>query len=296
MSTKRTAKLELLFVDTSISIARLLQGSRLRERIESRTASYRICSSLVSRQEFKRRLLKDARYLLDTLEDRGGFQEAMHYLIALRTHKFLGRRTAICLDLMANITGTDDQDKTDRLHAKLIRLLKTGLTTFDAWFDEISKASGCWCAEQGVTVHQKGKKKTYDFGPEHCGSLSSGRCSVASLLRDRTEDRRKILSYLRSLPAARKTTELMKAEEFLEAVDVDPSNAQSHDPCLKVGDLLIALESAAADAKIIFTMNGKESQHLCQALGQGLVVRPPNPAKEDVVCPASDPNSWPSFG
>jgi hypothetical protein len=64
------------------------------------------------------------------------------------------------------------------------------------------------------------------------------------------------------------------------------------DPCLTVGDLLIALESAGVPC--MFTMNSKESQHLCRALGQSLVVRKPNPKHEDIYCSADD-EEWPAF-
>ena len=296
MSRAQKTQLDILFVDTSISIARLLQGHSIRDRIERTTAKFRTCSGLVSRQEFKRRVLKDARYLLDVLDRRGGFEDSLRYLNGIRPYQNVGRKAAICIDLMADITGNDDHEKTDRLRCKLIRLLKSGLVLFDSWFDCNNTASQCWCGKQNVTVRQKGSRKEYEFGGERCSALTTGQCGIASLIAICAVERKKILNYLQSLPATRKTSELTNAEKFLMEVEADPTTAESLDPCLKVGDLVIALESVVADAKVVYTMNGRESQHLCRALGQGLVVSPPDPDLDDVECLASDPDSWRDFG
>ena len=55
----------------------------------------------------------------------------------------------------------------------------------------------------------------------------------------------------------------------------------SRDPCLTVGDLMIALESVGIPT--FYTLNGAESLFFCLALRQVLVVRPIDPAKEDIV-------------
>jgi hypothetical protein len=76
-------------------------------------------------------------------------------------------------------------------------------------------------------------------------------------------------------------------------IDRAPERACSQNPCLTVGDLLIALESAGVHH--FFTLNSAESQHLCRAMEQTLVVRPIDPRKEDVVCDRNAPD-WPPFG
>jgi hypothetical protein len=55
---------------------------------------------------------------------------------------------------------------------------------------------------------------------------------------------------------------------------------------------MIAMESAGVP--VFYTLNSNESQHLCRALKQTLVVRPKNPEHEDLVC--LDTNGvWPEF-
>ena len=65
------------------------------------------------------------------------------------------------------------------------------------------------------------------------------------------------------------------------------------EPCLSIGDLLIALESS--NFSTFYTMNGKESQHLCPSLKQNFIVRPRNPEKEDIECLFSNLKNWEKF-
>jgi hypothetical protein len=106
----------------------------------------------------------------------------------------------------------------------------------------------------------------------------------------------KISQYLKDIPAGRKpgqkSDELQQAEEFATDYLSDPSDIQSKEPCTRFGDLLIALESEHIPN--FYTMNAKESQHLCRVLQQTLIVRPPNPIRLEVECPKEDAE-WPYF-
>jgi hypothetical protein len=95
------------------------------------------------------------------------------------------------------------------------------------------------------------------------------------------------------LADGQKSAELKKAEGFLELVLRNPDQALAEDPCLSVGDLLIALESLGTPT--FFTLNSAESQHLCRALDQTLIVQPIDPTKEQIVCLSTD-EKWPAFG
>jgi hypothetical protein len=284
-----------LFVDTSICIARLFQGARQCAKIETRKQGHRVFSGLVSRQEFKRRVLRGANYLLSLLDRFGGFEETHHYLNKLRANPYHQRRAGICLAIMASITGEDDQDKADRLRTKARTLIVTGLRIFDAWLDELTDASGCWCGRQDVQIKTKTDREEYAFGLDECEKLPAGACGVSSFVASATAARKAITDYLATVPAAKKSVEIQNIEEFLARVEADPASAPSLNPCLKVGDLVIAMESDAVDAKLFYTMNGKESQHLCRALKQALIVRPANGLEDDVICPGEDPSSWPEF-
>ena len=104
---------------------------------------------------------------------------------------------------------------------------------------------------------------------------------------------RKIAQYFGAIPPERKSGEIQKAEKFLARMASDSSNAAIEDPCLTVGDLVIAMESAGISH--FLTLNSTESQHFCRVLGQTLIVHPVDPTKTEIVCRAAD-KEWPEFG
>jgi len=117
-------------------------------------------------------------------------------------------------------------------------------------------------------------------------------CGIASFLATQKTTLRSIASKLTGTPSASKSREIAVAEQFIEMVLADDACAHKYDPCLTVGDLVIALESAKVP--VFYTLNGKESQHYCKVLGQRLIVRPVNPERDDVDCPSGD-SEWPQF-
>jgi hypothetical protein len=131
------------------------------------------------------------------------------------------------------------------------------------------------------------------LGPEKCSRLPAGTCGIAAFLTAQKEACGEILKKLKSLPKDQKSQELREAERFLEFWLLKPDKVSQKDPCLTVGDLLIALESVGVEC--FFTLNSKESQHLCRALGQSLIVRPINPEQLDIVC-EKEQEQWPAFG
>ncbi len=288
---------ELLFLDTSVHIARLFHGPAQRSRIESRAAAYLRCSGLVCRQEFKRRILKTAEYLLVALDEHNGFGNTHAYMTRLIQNLHHKRRATICLNLLAQATGSTDQEKTDRLRVKLRTLILTGLSEFDDWLDSPARASGCGCGRGNVRERKlQTGRKVFDIGGDKCNQLGAGQCGIVAFLASRSTERTAIRTHLASLPTDKRSRELAEAEAFLAAVEPDPNVATANNPCLKVGDLIIALESAAVGATNFYTMNGKESQHLCKPLDQTLIVRRPDPREGDIVCSRDDATNWPDFG
>lgn len=278
-------KSELLFLDTSIHIARLLHGPNQRARVKARVEQYLTASGLVTRQEFKRRVLKDAAKLLDALDKRGGCEAAHAYFLRLSQSTFHKRSATICLGLLAQATGQNDKDKTERLRVRLRTLIVTGLGMFDKALDRVCTESGCACGACNVReVTTAGKNsKHFDFGPERCSDTRASACGISQFLSGCAQQRECLLQQLATIPEDRKTKELKAAELFLQATDANLSNAPAHDPCLKVGDAIIALEASAAGASTFYTMNYKESEYLCRALGQTLIVRPADDMLDDTI-------------
>jgi hypothetical protein len=205
-----------LFLDTSIQIARLVHGPRTKSGIRQRLAQHeRIVTGLVVRQEFKRRLLKEAEYLLRMLHRYQSFDEVHQHVIQLfGAWPGRQRKRVICLQTLAQIHGGTDAERTERLKLYLRSLLVTGLKQFDRKFGEILKDSGCACAL--VDVSEKEALRRYDLGPEKCSKIKPGVCGIVQFLTSRQLHWQAILALLRSIPDARKSSEIKNAERFLE--------------------------------------------------------------------------------
>src|SRR5262249_36198988 len=156
------------FLDTSIQIARLIHGPKTKEHIRDRIARHeQTVSSLVARQEFKRRLLQEAEYLLRLLHRYQSFDEINQHVIRL-FGQWPGRvrKRNICVQMLAQVHGGTDADRTERLQLYLRSLLVSGLKRFDQQVDSVRQDSGCACAR--VEVIEKSPLRKYDLGPTHC--------------------------------------------------------------------------------------------------------------------------------
>ncbi len=287
------AKLDPLFLDTSIQIARLVHGPKTKARIRERIAQHaQTVTGLIVRQEFKRRLLKEAEYLLRLLHRYQSFDEVHQHVIRLfGAWPGRVRKRNICLQTLAQIHGGTDQERTERLPLYLRSLLVTGLKRFDQQVDRVCTDSGCACARVGIAERVALRK--YELGPEQCSRTEVGACQIVAFLETRKDICDRILQKLRSLPAECKSAELKNAEQFLERLTRHPGQVQQADPCWTVGDLLIALESDGVPN--FFTLNGVASQYFCRVLAQTLIVRPMDPLQSEIVCP-KDVRHWPAFG
>jgi hypothetical protein len=135
--------------------------------------------------------------------------------------------------------------------------------------------------------------RRYETGPDRCSQTSRGECGITAFFQSRIAIAANILKKLKDLPEAHKSQELQNAQGLLERFIAKCDDLNRADPCLKAGDLFIAMESAGDSH--FYTLNSIESQHLCRALGQSLIVQPIDPTKPEVVCQVEDPD-WPKFG
>lgn len=287
------AKQPPLFLDTSILIARHVHSAKTKERIKERLAQHeQILTGLTARQEYKRRLLKEAEYLLRLLHKYGSYDEIFHHVERLPTRfKKNERKKSICLKALRQVHGGSDAVLTDRLRLYLRSLLVQGLQRFDQSVDSVRSDSNCHCAR--VKIVEKQPLRKYELGPIRCSQQKKGSCGIVEFLVNRRAECEKLHAHLKALTPDRKTPEIEQTERFLERTLKQPDRATFDDPCLTVGDLIIALESVGLSH--FFTLNSAESQHLCRPLDQTLIVRPPDSTKPDVICNAGDKN-WPHFG
>jgi hypothetical protein len=272
-----------VFLDTSILIASVAHSPETKRRIQQRLGQHdEKVTGLVVRQEVKRRLLKDAQYLLGLLDRYGSITQVRRHL----TEKLppqQQRKRNICEQLITTVDEEDkEEDVADRLRLFLESLLRDGMEDFAAMVTRVVGDSNCGCARQPVR-RRTGKTHDYDFGTDRCSRIKQGNCGIVAFLCQRRQAAQAVHSYLAALPAGDKTEELKRAEEFLREVINNEHLAVGRDPCLTVGDLLIALESHGVPH--FYTLNAAESRHLCSAMGQTLIVRRKNPDHEDEICP-----------
>ncbi|MGA2585340.1 MAG: hypothetical protein ABSG31_18885 [Tepidisphaeraceae bacterium] len=282
-----------IFLDTSIQIARRVHSPEIKNAIQSRLKNQsQIESGLVVRQEFKRRLLKDAIYLLKQLGERGSFEKTMRH-VSDNLPKPWARKSKMCLQMLMTVDETDeDSDRFDRARLFLRDLIKNGIATSEAGLVKLNRSTGCACALQPITEGKPFAK--YELGSDRCKRMG-GTCGIQAFLEQNRENLVRIRDYLASLPAEGpmgKSQELSRAERFIDRFLTQPQGIEEENPCLTVGDLLIALESF--NCSIMYTMNAKESQHLTRSLGQSMLYRPANSDRPDVECLASD-SQWPQF-
>ena len=279
-----------LFLDTSIQIARHVHGPQTKAALKKRLSQHsKHVTSLVVRQEYKRRLLKEAAYLLGLLHRYGSFDEVNQHVIRL-FGTWHARKRAICLQTLAQVHEVSDAERTERLQLILRSLLVTGLRRFDQTVDELRTDSGCACAQQDIV--EKIQLRRYEFGTDKCSQAEPGMCGIREFFENRMELASKIAQYFRAIPPEKKSAEIQNAEKFLAKIANDSAKA-TEEPCLKVGDLLIAMESAGISH--FLTLNSTESQHFCRVLGQTLIVHPVDPTKKETICRADD-EQWPEFG
>jgi hypothetical protein len=282
-----------LFLDTSIQIARHVHGPKTKVAIKQRLSQHsKHITSLVVRQEFKRRLLKEAEYLLRLLYRYQSFDEVNQHVIRL-FGQWPGRvrKRNIYLQMLSQVHAGSDGERTERLQLYLRSLLVSGLRRFDQMVDEIRRDSNCACALQ--VVIEKQKLRRYELGTDKCSRTKPGTCGIQEFLKQRADLSKKILEYFQALASEKKSKEIQNAEKFLAKILAKLEKADEEDPCLTVGDLLIALESAGVSH--FFTVNGIESQHYCRPLGQTMIVHPIDPLKAEIICPIQDAQ-WPEFG
>ena len=257
-------KNDIVYLDTSVVIALFVHPSEIKKHIRIEIAKYKFrLTGLVVQQEFCRRLLKEAKYLLGQLEKRRSFNRVLSHLVDLS--KFHDRKFRICLQTMINnFPDGTDADRTERLQLFLEDLLENGIAEIKQNIvDEIVKSVGCASAIEGIHRTKSGFRFPHDECSKH------ERCGVGDFLNE-SPDREPLLQFLIDNDE-RLTAELKKGKESLLSLrELGCVNACKLDPCISIGDVLISLESRSAG--VFLTQNFKESNLLCEQSGQTINV------------------------
>lgn len=272
---------EKVFVDTSIQIALFVHSPETKASIRGTLANYRWkITGRVVRAEFIRRLLREADYLLRLLSDKGSYSKVLRHVVDVLPPQQQRKRN-IALEVLTTVGESEsDEDLTERLRLYLKRLLRSGGQLFDQNVDELIDSG---CALGGKLPVPKGQ--TFVFEDNRCSRQDS--CKVSQFLDAHVDERKALLGHLTKVDPAGLSIELGNAITFLTSIqDSGCTTAPNQEPCLKVGDTIIALESAGAGT--MFTMNKKESEVLVCGLSQKLAYRSPNPSQPTSISSGSD--------
>jgi hypothetical protein len=269
-----------IFIDTSVQLLRFIGNKDVKASIDSRLSGYGFSvTSLVVRQEFKRRFLTDVRYVRTALEkNEFDTSETLRYINAKLSSPHNRRKLSICLNVLAStgFNGHDLPDMGEKCHLMLSRWEDFGLDLFDASVGQVVRYSGCGCGASTT------------LGPTKCSVIKT--CKINEFIRSRQDQSECILDFLKNATSPSKTAEIQKAEATLNGWLNTGTLPDSDNPCLTVGDLIIALESEGIPA--FYTQNARESQFLCSAQEQTMIVQRND---GDEVRLAADRAHWPAY-
>jgi hypothetical protein len=257
-----------VFVETSVFIASHCHSPEQAKKIEDyfgTGSGLSKVSSLVVRQELKRRMLGDLDYLYRTLVRHNSYQKTYHHLVQLAGHPHHGNRARIGLGFLGRLPEESNDDKFDRLKARLRRYIISILPTFDGWLDRLETGSGCSCGQFNPRETTKNGKTTFEIGNIRCSEELL--CPVGDFVSRSKHHCDQIATGLRHGSALNERAQIQDMLRFLAETNNPDFQAAEHDPCYTVGDLLITLESLAAKCAVVYTMNRKDFIPLCTSVG-----------------------------
>jgi len=191
----------------------------MKNRIRDRVRMYHVSvTGLMVRLEFKRRVLKEAEYLLRQLEHLGSYARLRRHVDDVLPQQAQRKRN-ICVEILDTFFEESDQDLTDRLRLFLRDLIVQGLEEFDKSVDQIMGDSRLACGMVGVRELRKYAK--YDLGLRACQTPEAC-CGIVAFFTDAGMDLRGILHVLTAVDDKEKSREIADTQRFLEDYLRDP--------------------------------------------------------------------------
>lgn len=225
--------------------------------------------------------MTDVKYVRTALE-KNDFDpaETGRYLNEKLNTSFNRRKLSLSLNILFDrgFNGRDLIDMGKQCHLLLKSWESFGLKQFDKSVGHVIRVSGCGC----------GASDKFSPTPTKCSVIKT--CQINKFIRDRQSELQKLSDFFGATGLPKKTAEIENAEEQLTQWLGSTTDPASNNPCLTVGDLIIALESDGIPA--FYTRNAKESQFLCRAQEQTMIVQRD---EADEVQLAADRNSWPAY-
>ena len=255
-----------LFLDTSIPVS-MHKGSLFVDRIKRVHGLFRWKStSSYAKTEYGNVILANAEYVLRQLRRFNSFEKTCGWIANVLLPRFRdhAQKQMWTLNLLRDITGMDDKEKTECAILSLTRLLKLGVRYVDAVADEpIENGTDCYWAKQRIREKKDGE--LYWENPK-C-TCSRRRCKVDTFFEENKEVFLRLKAAIDQLPVDERTDQLQSFSEVIAAAVVDPRVLLDYKTgCKRLADAIIAVDSR--NYHNLFSMNAAESSALTAVLGK----------------------------
>jgi predicted nucleic acid-binding protein len=264
-----------LFIDTSILIAFFLRSTEKQAQIASQLSGKTVVTCNIVYHEYKRRVLKEAEYLIRVFRKYKKVEAVKDHIIN-ELPPPQNRKRTICLDILERtLKGLSEEEQSERAISLLHLMIARGTRSIDNLVGK--KIDTIHCALSSFQPKVVDCYRKYDFGPAKC-KCTSDSCGIAKFMECNKDIVVGLLGFLAN-KREEFTEEMKEIHSFLERNQNNFSMAPDFNPCTKVGDLLIAMESR--EIEDFYTMNYKESRYFCEYFRQNLIVAYPNHEKSD---------------
>jgi len=275
LSSDHQPRTREVFLDTSIHCCRL-KGPDFLGRIEDVLRRFRWKgTSTYCKVEFGNVVLAQAEYYLRKLKETGSLQRVLDFIGNVLPHSLHRAKVTWSFNLLSQVCGSDEEERTERARLSLNRLMKLGVAFVEDFCDKpLADGTECDYARKGVTKDSQGQLK---WRPPRC-KRNHRQCKLDEFFTKHRGDFVQIRDAILALPSEKLTDQLKGFVEVVDRALQDPRVLLDYrDGCKRLADAIIAVDSMGYGC--MFSQNVKESEVLTGVLRQDFYYLPPNTAR-----------------
>lgn len=268
-----------VFLDTSIFCSQL-KGSLFRERITRVLGlfSWKSTSSY-TKTEYGNVVLSEAEYLLRKIDEFGSLEKVLDFIANVLYHPHHLPKVRWGFNLLAQICGGNDNERTERARLSLQRLMKLGVAFVEEQCDRpIENGTDCYWARVGECKRRDGRLY---WKPPKC-RRDQKRCRLDEFFAENKKLFIVIKNAIDAMPKDTRSKQLQGFSELIEKAIYDPAVLLDYQTgCRCLADAVIAVDGQ--NYRSMFSQNSEESELLTGVLKQVFYYLPPNPERGVLV-------------